>query len=230
MTADSAGARCEIRSGSRLLDELSTMPHGIIGIVASGKMGKSALAFTIADTVPGLKDRPHYLYETFAADLSCFPGFTCITDLDDAPPGSVVVIEDLGRIFAARGSAQNSLLPRWLGIISHKSIVVIFTIQNLSDADISLFRSQNFVELHKIMWDEDIEFERSEFREAAMYANLMIRRYAGEHPDIPIRAMVFSPRWSEVSAWPLVPWWSDDCAHFLRDVRVAEESSRRSRA
>lgn len=230
MTADFESSSYGSRSGSRLLDELSTMPHGIIGIVASGKMGKSALAFTIADMVPGLRDRPHFLYETFAADLSCFPGFTCITDLDDAVPGSVVIIEDLGRIFAARGSAQNSMLPRWLGIISHKSIVVIFTIQNLSDADISLFRSQNFIELHKLMWDEDIEFERSEFREAAMYANLMIRRYSGEHPEIPVRSMVFSPRYSEVSAWPLVPWWSDECAHFLRDVRINEGLPRRSKA
>ena len=199
MTADSAGARCEIRSGSRLLDELSTMPHGIIGISASGKQGKSALAFAIACMTPGIRDRPRYLFETAQADLGCFPGFECITDLDDAPPGSVVVIEDLGRIFAARGSAQNAVLPRWLGVISHKNIIVIFTIQNLSDADIALFRSQNFIELHKIMHDEDIEFERPEFREASTYANLMIRRFSGEHPEIPIRAMVFASRWSEVT-------------------------------
>ena len=99
---------------SRLLSELSTMPHGIIGISASGKMGKSALAFSIAELVPGLRDRPHYLFETAQADLSCFPGFTLVTDLDDVPSGSLVIIEDLGRIFGARGSAQNQQLPRWL--------------------------------------------------------------------------------------------------------------------
>jgi len=211
---------------SRLLSELSTMPHGIIGISASGKMGKSALAFSIAELVPGLRDRPHYLFETAQADLSCFPGFTLVTDLDDVPSGSLVIIEDLGRIFGARGSAQNQQLPRWLGVISHKGIVVIFTIQSLSDADISLFRSQNFIELHKIMWDEDLQFERPEFRESATYANLMINRFAMEHPEIPRVAMVFSPRYSEVSAWPLVSWWSDECAHFLRDVRVSETGRR----
>lgn len=214
---------------SRLLDELSTMPHGIIGISASGKMGKSALAFAIADLVPGLRDRPRYLFETADADLSCFPGFQLVTDLDDVPSGSLVVIEDLGRIFGARGSAQNQILPRWLGVISHKGIVVIFTIQSLSDADISLFRSQNFVELHKIMWDEDLMFERAEFRESATYANLMINRFAAEHPDIPRQAMVFSPRYSEVTAWPLCPWWSDECAHFLRDVRLGDAGTGRSR-
>ena len=185
---------------SRLLSELSTMPHGIIGISASGKMGKSALAFSIAELVPGLKDRPHYLFETAQADLSCFPGFTLVTDLDDAPPGSLVIIEDLGRIFGARGSAQNQQ-----------------------------FRSQNFIELHKIMWDEDLQFERPEFRESATYANLMINRFAMEHPEIPRVAMVFSPRYSEVSAWPLVSWWSDECAHFLRDVRISEQTGRRSK-
>ncbi len=205
------------------------MPHGIIGISASGKMGKSALAFSIAELVPGLKDRPHYLFETAQADLSCFPGFSLVTDLDDVPPGSLVIIEDLGRIFGARGSAQNQQLPRWLGVISHKGIVVIFTIQSLSDADISLFRSQNFIELHKIMWDEDLQFERPEFRESATYANLMINRFAMEHPEIPRVAMVFSPRYSEVSAWPLVSWWSDECAHFLRDVRISEQTGRRSK-
>lgn len=214
---------------SRLLSELSTMPHGIIGISASGKMGKSALAFSIAELVPGLRDRPHYLFETAQADLSCFPGFTLVTDLDDVPSGSLVIIEDLGRIFGARGSAQNQQLPRWLGVISHKGIVVIFTIQSLSDADISLFRSQNFIELHKIMWDEDLQFERPEFRESATYANLMINRFAMEHPEIPRVAMVFSPRYSEVSAWPLVSWWSDECAHFLRDVRISEQTGRRSK-
>ena len=145
---------------SRLLSELSSMPHGIIGISASGKMGKSALAFAIAEYVPNLRSRRRFLFETAQADLSCFPGFELVTDLDDVPPGSLVIIEDLGRIFGARGSAQNQMLPRWLGVISHKGIVVIFTIQSLSDADISLFRSQNFIELHKIMWDEDLQFER----------------------------------------------------------------------
>ena len=211
---------------SRLLSELSTMPHGIIGISASGKMDKSALASSIAELVPVRRDRPHYLFETAQADLSCFPGFTLVTDLDDVPSGSLVIIEDLGRIFGARGSAQNQQLPRWLGVISHKGIVVIFTIQSLSDADISLFRSQNFIELHKIMWDEDLQFERPEFRESATYANLMINRFAMEHPEIPRVAMVFSPRYSEVSAWPLVSWWSDECAHFLRDVRVSETGRR----
>lgn len=192
---------------SRLLSELSTMPHGIIGISASGKMGKSALAFAIVEFVPGLKNRRRFLFETAQADLSCFPGFELVTDLDDVPPG-------------ARGSAQNQILPRWLGVISHKRIVVIFTIQSLSDADISLFRSQNFIELHKIMWDEDLQFERPEFRESATYANLMIERFASENPEVPRVAMVFSPRYSEVSAWPLPPWWSDDCAHFLKDIRL----------
>lgn len=214
---------------SRLLDEISTMPHGIIGICASGKMGKSALAFAIATLVPGLKDRPHYLYETADADVSCFPDFHLVTDLDDIPCGSVAIIEDLGRIFGSRGSAQQQNLPRWLGIISHKRIVVIFTIQSFSDADIALFRSQNFIELHKIMWEEDLDFERPEFRESASYANLVINRFALEHPDIPRQAMVFSPRYSEVVAFPLCPWWSDDCAHFLRDVRLGDSSGGRRR-
>lgn len=213
---------------SRLLSELSSMPHGIIGISASGKMGKSALAFAIAEYVPNLKDRRRFLFETAQADLSCFPGFELITDLDDVPPGSLVIIEDLGRIFGARGSAQNQMLPRWLGVISHKGIVVIFTIQSLSDADISLFRSQNFIELHKIMWDEDLQFERPEFRESATYANLMIGRFAMEYPEVPRAAMVFSPRYSEVTAWPLPEWWSDDCAHFLRDVRLTDGRKARS--
>ena len=94
---------------SRLLSELSSMPHGIIGISASGKMGKSALAFAIAEYVPNLRSRRRFLFETAQADLSCFPGFELITDLDDVPPGSLVIIEDLGRIFGARGSAQNQM-------------------------------------------------------------------------------------------------------------------------
>ena len=212
---------------SRLLNELSTMRHGIIGICASGKQGKSALAHTIVNCVPNLASRPHYLYETAEVDLRMFPGYILTHDVDDIPPEAVVLIEDLGRIFHSRGSGNSTELPRWLGIISHKNIIVVFTIQNFSDADISLFRSQNFIELHKIMHDEDLSFEREEFRENQNVANIMIRRYALEHPDIPMASMVFSPRYSEVSAWPLVSWWTDECAHFLRDARVGKASKRK---
>ena len=212
---------------SRLLNELSTMRHGIIGICASGKQGKSALAHTIVNCVPNLASRPHYLYETAEVDLRMFPGYILTHDVDDIPPEAVVLIEDLGRIFHSRGSGNSTELPRWLGIISHKNIIVVFTIQNFSDADISLFRSQNFIELHKIMHDEDLSFEREEFRENQNVANIMIRRYALEHPDIPMSSMVFSPRYSEVSAWPLVSWWTDECAHFLRDAKVGKASKRK---
>lgn len=215
--------------GSRLLSELETMRHGIIGICASGKQGKSALAHTIVNMVPNFVSRSHYLFETADVDLTMFPGYTLVHDVDDIPPGSVVLIEDLGRIFHSRGSGQNAELPRWLGIISHKDIVVVFTIQNFSDADISLFRSQNFIELHKLMFDEDLGFEREEFRENQNMANIMIRRFALEHPEVPIASMVFSPRYSEVTAWPLVPWWNDECAHFLRNARVSIPDRRRSR-
>ena len=209
-------------TASRLLNELMSMRHGIIGICASGKQGKSALAHTIVNMVPNFAARPHYLYETAEVDLSMFPGYHLVHDVDEIPPGSVVLIEDLGRIFHSRGSGNSSELPRWLGIISHKDIVVVFTIQNFSDADIALFRSQNFIELHKIMHDEDLGFEREEFRENQNVANIMIRRFALEHPDVPMVSMVFSPRYSEVTAWPLVDWWTDECAHFLRDAKVGK--------
>ena len=212
---------------SRLLNELSTMRHGIIGICASGKQGKSALAHTIVNCVPNLASRPHYLYETAEVDLRMFPGYILTHDVDDIPPEAVVLIEDLGRIFHSRGSGNSTELPRWLGIISHKNIIVVFTIQNFSDADISLFRSQNFIELHKIMHDEDLSFEREEFRENQNVANIMIRRYALEHPDIPMASMVFSPRYSEASAWPLVSCWTNECAHFLRDAKVGKASKRK---
>lgn len=208
------------KASSRLLSELETMRHGIIGICASGKQGKSALAHTIVNCVPNFASRPHYLYETAEVDLSMFPGYILTHDVDEIPSGSVVLIEDLGRIFHSRGSGNLAELPRWLGIISHKSIVVVFTIQNFSDADIALFRSQNFIELHKLMFDEDLGFEREEFRANQTMANIMIRRFAMEHPEVPMVSMVFSPRYSEVSAWPLVDWWTDDCAHFLKDAKV----------
>lgn len=210
---------------SKLLQEISDISHGIIGICASGKQGKSALAHTIINCVPNLADRKHFLYETARnVDLSMFPDYILIDNVDDAEPDSVVLIEDLGRIFQSRGSGHNMDLPRWLGIISHKRIVVVFTIQNFSDADIALFRSQNFIELHKLMHDEDLAFEREEFREKQTQANLMIRRYAALNPDIPFKAFVYSPRYSEVTAWPLVSWWDDSCATFLRDARVARPS------
>lgn len=187
-------------------------------------MGKSALAWALTDLIPNFRDRRRYLYETAQVDLSMFPSdFQLVDDVDAVEPDSVVLIEDLGRIFQSRGSGHNAELPRWLGIISHKRIVVVFTIQNFSDCDISLFRSQNFIELHKLMWDEDLGFERPEFRDKQIAANLMIRRYARLHPEIPLASFVYSPRYSEVVAFPLAPWWTDECAHFLRNASVRRE-------
>jgi hypothetical protein len=197
---------------------VSGMRHGVVVFVGSGKMGKSSALHALAALCwPG---RPKCLYDVPGADGSLFPGYATIDKVDDAPCGSVVVIEDVNRVFSSRGSKSNSTLQRWLGLISHKDVVVMISTQCLSSTDIEFMRSQDCVLVHKRMWPEDVAFERDEFRLVQTFANEFIRRASEAEPGVDPRAWCFFDRWNEVVALPLCPWWTHAHATFLRGLEV----------
>lgn len=203
---------------SRAIEYIRQMEHGVIIAVGSGKQGKScSLHSLLAYCWP---DRPKYMLDPMEYDISMFPGYTSVQATASIPVGAVVVIEDVNRVFHSRGSSKDATLQKWLGIISHKSIVVCITTQSMAGTDLEFFRSQDTIVMNKYMHAEDLDFERPEFRIAQAQANLWIDKANALHPQTDRRAWCFFPRFSECIAIPKVEWWTYRCSHMLRDVVV----------
>ena len=203
---------------SEAVDYIRNMEHGILIAVGSGKQGKScSLHSLISYCWP---DRPKYLLDTLEFDVSIFPEYSLVSKTSDVPVGSVVVIEDVNRIFQSRGSSKRTDIQGWLSIISHKSIIVGLTTQNLADTDLAFFRSQDTIIINKAMFPEDLGFERDEFKISQASANFWIDRNSRRYPLIDRRAWCFFPRFSECIAIPKVRWWSYENSHMFRDVVV----------
>ena len=203
---------------SEAIEYIKGMEHGLIIAVGSGKQGKSCSVHSlIAYCWP---DRPVYLLDPLDYDISMFPGYRKVSHTRDIPVGAVTVIEDVNRIFQSRGSSRNTGIQGWLSVISHKSNVVCLTTQNMADTDIAFVRSQDAVILNKYMHEEDLNFERPEFRVGQAMANRWIDIANAKHPETDRRAWCFFPRFNECIAIPKVSWWTYRNSHMLREVRI----------
>jgi hypothetical protein len=202
------------------LEELSRMEHGLLITIGSGKQGKSCALHTIVWLC--WPDRPVYLLDNMQYDISMFPGYRLVNDPDAIPPGSIVVIEDVNRVFHSRGSGKDATLQRWLGVISHKSIIVCISTQNMAGTDVEFLRSQDAVMLLKYMHWEDLEYERPELRMNQAFANTWIEKMTELRPEIDRKAWSFFPRWNKLVALPMVPWWSYANSHMLREAKVCQ--------
>ena len=201
---------------SKAIDYIREMEHGLIIAVGSGKQGKScSLHSLIALCWP---DRPVYMLDPLVYDITAFPGYRRVSGTKEIPVGAVTVIEDVNRIFHSRGSSRNSDIQGWLSIISHKSNVVCVTTQNMADTDIAFVRSQDAVVMNKSMHEEDLMFERPEFKVGQAMANRWIDIASSRNPGTDRRAWCFFPRFNECIAIPKVAWWTYRNSHMLRDV------------
>ena len=199
---------------------LSGLDHGIVIVVGSGKMGKSCAGHTIAAIF--WNHRPKYFLDPEDIDVSVFPEYIHVKDTVDIPPGSVIFIEDVNRLFASRGSSNKSAIQKWLTAVSQKDYVVVLTTQSFADTDMAFARSQNTVFIHKYMWHDDIAFERDELQLQQVAANLAIDDYAAQHPDIDRRSICYCPRHGDIIVLPVVGWWKDGVhSHIFREVPLS---------
>jgi len=203
---------------SKAIDYIKGMEHGLIIAVGSGKQGKSCSLHSLIALC--WKDRPVYMLDPLVYDISMFPGYHRISETKRIPIGAVVVIEDVNRIFHSRGSSKNTDIQGWLSIISHKSNVVCVTTQNMADTDVAFVRSQDCILMNKYMHEEDLMFERPEFKLGQAMANLWIDRSEKAYPRTDRRAWCFFPRFNECVAIPKVEWWTYRNSHMLRDVVI----------
>ena len=203
---------------SRAINYIRDMEHGVIIAVGSGKQGKSCSLHSLVNYC--WPNRGVFMMDPMDYDISMFPGYKKARSPSDVPVGSVVVIDDVNRTFPSRGSAGNNVLQKWLGIISHKSTVVCITTQSMADTDIAFVRSQDAIVMNKYMHEEDLGFERPEFKVNQALANHWIDIASAENPGTDRRAWCFFPRFNECVAIPKVWWWTYRNSHMLRDVRV----------
>ena len=205
---------------SMAIDYISGMEHGVIAFTGSGKQGKScSLHSLLALCFP---DREKCILDNSGADVSIFPGYKRATTVSDIPLDSVVVIEDVNRVFHSRGSSKDPTLQRWLGVISHKGNIVCITTQSLAGTDLEFLRSQDSIIVNKMMHHEDLNFERPEFRMDQTFANEWIE-FAKEHnPVRDGRSWCFFPRFNECISIPKVQWWDDRHSRMFRGVMVSQ--------
>ena len=218
MVQPSIAPMIRAKDGSESLEHIGEMEHGTIIAVGSGKQGKSCSLHSLIDRC--FRDRPRYFLDSSDFDHTIFPDYEKVSNPDDIPVGSVAILEDVNRRFHSRGSSSDPTLQKWLGVISHKDIVVCLTTQSMADTDISFLRSQDTIILGKYMHPEDLEFERREFRSLQMAANHWIDRCSSSFREKDRRSWCFFPRFNECVSIPSVGWWDYEHSHMLRDVRV----------
>ena len=68
--------------------------------------------------------------------------------------------------------------------------------------------------------DEDLPYERSEFRSSQATANRWISIAQRMQPQTDRRSWCFFPRFNEVVAIPKVHWWGYRNSHMLRRVAL----------
>lgn len=204
------------------LDYINNMPHGVIAIVGSGKTFKSGTLYSLLEYCPEFKSRRKAFYK-FPYVTKLFPkellGYS-VDDYDDVEPDSICIIEDANRIFPSRASSKSVDLQEFLGLISHKDILIMLTIQNTSNTDVAFFRDQDTVMIHKKMNTIAIQYEREEFKINCERGNYLIDQIA-DAQQMPVHYVSYLPRFGEVLVLDHPPsWYGYDQSHALRDYRI----------
>ena len=197
------------------------MDNGVIVFVGSGRSGKSSACHALLEYIQ--PDRKVCFLDDRPVDLSAWPdNYTYAKNFDDIPLGSFALVEDAARVFHSRGSSKDTDLQRFMGVISHKSIILVVTIQNTSNLDLAILRDQDTVLVHKRIHEEDLQFERPEFRSLAALANGYINLASEQEPSMDIRCWNFFGRWNEVIGLDPPRWWSDRNSRCFRKVKICQ--------
>lgn len=206
------------------LDYINSMPHGIVSILGSGKTFKSGTLYTLLDSCPGLKSRPIAFYR-FPNSTALFPykNQYNIDDFDEVEPDSVCVIEDANRIFPSRSSSRYADIQEWMGIISHKDILLMLTLQNTSNVDLAFFRDQDVVMIHKKMHNVAVSNEREEFQLQCQMANILIDECSAAYKQPP-HYISYVPKFNRLLLLDHPPvWYGYDQSHALRNYKIKKE-------
>jgi hypothetical protein len=200
---------------SQTVNKLRTMKHGIIVVVGSGKTGKSTCVHAIVEKY--YSDRKKVLLETWDFDRKIFSMYSVYYDIENVPPGSVVVIEDIGRLFPGRGSQSVTYLSGILSLLSQNDIIVIISVQSTGVMDKEFFRTQYVLMIHKLVWEFDIKYERVENQADQVFANIRIHEAMAMNPDVDQRSISYCSNFDEILIMDPPTYWKDGVhSHYLR--------------
>jgi len=213
-----------IHEDSLTLEYLNAMNYGVVTILGSGKTFKSGTMYSLFEEVPSLKKRKK-AFLNFAG-LEYFPkdyGYY-IDNVWDCEPDSILVIEDVNRLFPSRTSSKSEDLQRFIGVISHKDIVIFLTTQNTANVDMVFFRDQDNFTIHKYMNPTSIAYERPETASFCDMTNAMI--YDTSYKlEVDWHYVSYVPMFYECLVLEDVPsYYGYEISHALRyyDPRVKE--------
>ena len=212
---------------SPTLEYLEHMNYGVVPIIGSGKTFKSGTMYSLFRYVPSLRSRSK-AFLNFSG-LENFPyGYgRCINDIWDTEPDEILVIEDANRLFPSRMSGHSSSIQEFMGIISHKDILVFLTVQNTSNTDQAFFRDQDSVSIHKRMNPTSIGFERPEIASYCSSANSLMADFC-HRTGADYHLVSYIPRFNEVMWLDDPPSWYDwNCSHALRGYRPPVKEDKR---
>jgi len=202
-----------------VLSYIDSMNHGVVPIVGSGKQFKSGTMYQLLSALPSLRNRKKAFFK-FPAVRELFPSFMRgypVDNLWDVEPDSILVIEDANRVFPSRSSSKVADLQEFLGVISHKDILIFLTVQNTSNTDMAFFRDQDILFLHKRMSPVGIQYEREELQHHCSVGNIIIENTAIKEGVNPL-FVTYVPRFASTIILDEPPdWYGYAQSHALRD-------------
>ena len=206
---------------SPTLTEINGLGYGHIPFGGIGKSGKTMNAHGLIEACPDLRSRPKAFYGL--PDVSIFPTdyqAYSVSSLDDIEPGSIAFLDDVARLFPSRDS-RDTTLQRFMGLISHKDILIISTVQSFKNADVSFYKDQTVIPMMKVFSPFGILFEREEFVLFCEAANQLIPEFE-RTLNVDRHLLVFCPLCPEVLAIGPPPWYDFRHSHSMRNAKVLD--------
>lgn len=209
------------------IDYINKMNHGVVVILGSGKTFKSGTLYSLLEYCPDFRNRRKAFYK-FPAVYDLFPsellGYS-VNKLNDIEPDSICIIEDANRVFPSR-SSKSPVLQEFLGIISHKDILIFLTVQNTANTDLAFFRDQDVVFLHKKMNETGLQNEREEISMKCKWANQVIDEVSCSYNISPHYVSYASDFGQALILNHPPSWYGYEQSHALRNYLISEEEAK----
>jgi len=206
---------------SKTLDYINNMNCGVVSIIGTGKTFKSGTLYSLLQEgyCPNLAVRPKAFYRfpdvDFPNDLRSY----FVEDFDDVESGSILIIEDANRVFPSR-SSRSPELQEYLGISSHKDVLIFITVQSTANTDQCFFRDQDSVLLFKHVCISNIAFERPEIAQFCNVANVKINK-ASKVAEVNPLYVTYCPRFDDTFILDNPPsWYGREHSHALANYKI----------
>jgi len=195
--------------------------EGVVAVVGSGRSGKTAFAHLMlanANRPVILLDYPEELVQRL-----CPEGWTtCVPEEVFGLKDCILVVDDAALSMSSRDYSNDfqRAFIRFQTIISHKSMTVVYIVQNLQLLDIGILRSQRLGVLYKYSNENNIRFERDEYKSTAAMARHLIKIGRSENPLLHEKSFIYDDTSGRVWSHPMANHWCDELSKPYRDYIV----------